>query len=207
MPPYILTDDEFALLVERTLEIVDAALVRRVAALASWHSPSSSPPARAAAALPREIARAFLDAGVPLNAVAIVVQDVTKHRPLFTHAAGSPDNPASVMKLVTTFAALDLLGPRLPLEDRRVSRRHARRRRAARQSRAQRRRRSQDHGRAMAGVHGDAARKGLSSDRRRPRARPHVLRARRPRSGRVRRRAAASPTTSDRTRCSSTSSR
>ncbi len=65
----------------------------------------------AAAALPRPVGRAFLDAGVPLNAVALVVQDVTRHRPLFSHQPDRPYNPASVMKLVTTFAALELLGP------------------------------------------------------------------------------------------------
>jgi D-alanyl-D-alanine carboxypeptidase/D-alanyl-D-alanine-endopeptidase (penicillin-binding protein 4) len=63
------------------------------------------------AALPRPVGRAFLDAGVPLDAVAIVVQEAGKPRPLFAHDAGRPLNPASVMKLVTTFAALELLGP------------------------------------------------------------------------------------------------
>jgi D-alanyl-D-alanine carboxypeptidase/D-alanyl-D-alanine-endopeptidase (penicillin-binding protein 4) len=61
--------------------------------------------------LPRPVSRAFLDAGVPLNGVAIVVQEVSKKKPLFTHQPERPYNPASVMKLVTTFAALDLLGP------------------------------------------------------------------------------------------------
>jgi len=61
--------------------------------------------------LPREVGRAFLDAGIPLNHVGIVVQETTKSRPLFDHDAARPRNPASVMKLVTTFAALDLLGP------------------------------------------------------------------------------------------------
>ena len=67
--------------------------------------------AAAHAALPRAVARAFLDAGVPLNAVAVVVQDVSKVRPLFTAQPDKPMSAASVMKLVTTFAALDLLGP------------------------------------------------------------------------------------------------
>jgi D-alanyl-D-alanine carboxypeptidase/D-alanyl-D-alanine-endopeptidase (penicillin-binding protein 4) len=62
-------------------------------------------------ALPRPVSRAFLDAGVPLNGVGIFVQEVSKRRPLFTHQADRPYNPASVMKLVTTFAALELLGP------------------------------------------------------------------------------------------------
>ena len=65
----------------------------------------------AAGALPRDVSRAFLDARVPLNGVAVVVQEVSKKKPLFTHQPDKPYNPASVMKLVTTFAALELLGP------------------------------------------------------------------------------------------------
>ncbi|MEO8486691.1 MAG: D-alanyl-D-alanine carboxypeptidase/D-alanyl-D-alanine-endopeptidase [Betaproteobacteria bacterium] len=63
-----------------------------------------------AATLPREIVRAFLDQGVPMTDVGIVVQETGGHRPLFAHLPDRPMNPASVMKLVTTFAALDLLG-------------------------------------------------------------------------------------------------
>ncbi len=62
------------------------------------------------AELPRLVSRAFLDAGVPLNGVALVVQEVGALRPLFAHDPTRPMNPASVMKLVTTFAALELLG-------------------------------------------------------------------------------------------------
>ena len=65
----------------------------------------------ASAKLPREIGRAFLDAGIPLNHVGIVVQETTKLQPLFAYDPNRPRNPASVMKLVTTFAALELLGP------------------------------------------------------------------------------------------------
>src|SRR5438477_2750754 len=61
-------------------------------------------------ALPRAVGRAFLDHGVPLNRVAIVVQEVGSPKPLFAYDADRPMNPASVMKLVTTFAALELLG-------------------------------------------------------------------------------------------------
>ena len=67
-------------------------------------------PAPGRAAVPRSIARAFLDAGVPMTAVGIVVQDAAAPRPLFAHQPELPLNPASVMKLVTTFAALELLG-------------------------------------------------------------------------------------------------
>ena len=62
------------------------------------------------AVLPRAVGRAFLDAGIPLDHVAIVVQDAAKPRPLFEYDANTPRSPASVMKIVTTFAALDLLG-------------------------------------------------------------------------------------------------
>ena len=64
----------------------------------------------ARAELPRAVGRAFLDHGIPLNRVAIVVQEVGKPRPLFAYDADRPMNPASVMKLVTTFAALEILG-------------------------------------------------------------------------------------------------
>jgi D-alanyl-D-alanine carboxypeptidase/D-alanyl-D-alanine-endopeptidase (penicillin-binding protein 4) len=65
----------------------------------------------ALAALPRAVGRAFLDAGVPLNAVAVVVQAEDEPRPLIAYDPDRSMNPASVMKLVTTFAALELLGP------------------------------------------------------------------------------------------------
>jgi serine-type D-Ala-D-Ala carboxypeptidase/endopeptidase (penicillin-binding protein 4) len=65
----------------------------------------------AQADLPRPIRRAFLDAGIPLDHLAIVVQRVDAQRPLLAHQVDAPMNPASAMKLVTTFAALELLGP------------------------------------------------------------------------------------------------
>jgi len=63
------------------------------------------------AEVPRPVARAFLDNGIPMTHVAIVVQEVGKPRPLFAFDPDRPMNPASVMKLVTTFAALEILGP------------------------------------------------------------------------------------------------
>lgn len=62
------------------------------------------------AELPRPVRRAFLDAGVRLDHVAVVVQRAGAPRALFTHQPDLPLNPASVMKLVTTYAALELLG-------------------------------------------------------------------------------------------------
>jgi D-alanyl-D-alanine carboxypeptidase/D-alanyl-D-alanine-endopeptidase (penicillin-binding protein 4) len=65
----------------------------------------------AQAALPPPVAKAFRQAGVPLDHVAVVVQETGKPRPMLSHEAAKPMNPASAMKLVTTFAALELLGP------------------------------------------------------------------------------------------------
>jgi len=63
------------------------------------------------AALPRAVARAFLDEGIPLTAVSAYVQETGDVRPLVSHQPVKPMNPASTMKLVTTFAGLELLGP------------------------------------------------------------------------------------------------
>jgi len=67
-------------------------------------------PLAARAEPPPEIGRSFLIAGVPLESVAVVVQRVGGRVPLFEHQPNLPLNPASVMKLVTTFAGLELLG-------------------------------------------------------------------------------------------------
>jgi serine-type D-Ala-D-Ala carboxypeptidase/endopeptidase (penicillin-binding protein 4) len=61
--------------------------------------------------LPAEVSRAFLATHVPLSAMGIVVQEVGAKAPLFAHQPRKALNPASTMKLVTTFAALELLGP------------------------------------------------------------------------------------------------
>src|SRR5512133_2121879 len=62
--------------------------------------------------LPPEVDAALARAGVPRDAVALLVMDAEgKLRPRLSHRSTTPMNPASVMKLVTTYAALDLLGP------------------------------------------------------------------------------------------------
>ncbi len=61
--------------------------------------------------LPRPVLEALRAAGVPASSVAVVVQDLDAARPALSHNARVAMNPASVMKLVTTFAALELLGP------------------------------------------------------------------------------------------------
>ncbi len=62
--------------------------------------------------LPVAISKALTRAQVPTDAVTLLVVDAAgKQPPRLAHRAAEPMNPASVMKLVTTYAALDLLGP------------------------------------------------------------------------------------------------
>ncbi len=61
--------------------------------------------------LPGGAAIALRQAGVPESAIGVYVHDLASDRPIM---AINPDrnlNPASVIKLLTTYAALDLLGP------------------------------------------------------------------------------------------------
>lgn len=63
------------------------------------------------AALPAPVAQALLAGGVPAASVAVFVQRVDRHKPALEHRADRPLNPASTMKLLTTYAGLELLGP------------------------------------------------------------------------------------------------
>ena len=62
-------------------------------------------------ALPAPVSQALKDAGIPLRSVSVVVQAVDSSPPLIRHNAQAAMNPASTMKLITTYAGLDLLGP------------------------------------------------------------------------------------------------
>ena len=64
-----------------------------------------------AADLPLSVLKALRAAGVPQSSVGAVVQEVGAARPALAVNARESLNPASTMKLVTTFAALELLGP------------------------------------------------------------------------------------------------
>lgn len=62
-------------------------------------------------ALPPPVAQALNAARVPQASVAIAVQEAGTARPALRVNDGVAMNPASVMKLVTTYAALERLGP------------------------------------------------------------------------------------------------
>ncbi len=65
----------------------------------------------AQAALPDSLQAALTKAQLPADSVAIVIQPLDGGAPLVSHNAGKPMNPASVMKVVTTYAALETLTP------------------------------------------------------------------------------------------------
>lgn len=64
-----------------------------------------------AGTLPTEVGGALRHAKLPANALAVVVQEVGTSQPRLGWNEAQPVNPASVFKLFTTYAALDLLGP------------------------------------------------------------------------------------------------
>lgn len=64
-----------------------------------------------AAGFPDAFTAALKQAGIPLDHVAVVVQPLDAAVPVLSHNADAALNPASVMKLVTSFAALNQLGP------------------------------------------------------------------------------------------------
>lgn len=64
-----------------------------------------------AAELPPEVVSALKEAGIPQRSVGVVVQSVDGKQTLVRHNVREAMNPASAMKLVTTYAALELLGP------------------------------------------------------------------------------------------------
>ncbi len=65
----------------------------------------------AAERLPMPLSKALKDAGLNESHVGIFVQEVNAKTPVLAYGADRPFNPASTMKLLTTYAGLELLGP------------------------------------------------------------------------------------------------
>lgn len=63
------------------------------------------------AGLPVEIGNALKKAGIPESGTAIFVQAIDDDKPIISLNGDQPMHPASVMKLITTYAALEILKP------------------------------------------------------------------------------------------------
>ncbi len=68
-------------------------------------------PAAAPRALPADVEASLAQLGVPPEAMVAWVEEVGATRPRLAWQPDRPANPASLMKLVTTYAGLELLGP------------------------------------------------------------------------------------------------
>jgi len=61
--------------------------------------------------LPSSVKQALARAKLPESSVAVYVHEIGADRPIVAYGAERVLNPASTMKIVTTYAALELLGP------------------------------------------------------------------------------------------------
>ena len=68
-------------------------------------------PASERASLPPEVERVLAQRRIPGASLSVLVREVGRDEPLVSYNAAIPRNPASAMKVVTTYAALGLLGP------------------------------------------------------------------------------------------------
>ncbi|MDF3839306.1 D-alanyl-D-alanine carboxypeptidase/D-alanyl-D-alanine-endopeptidase [Cupriavidus basilensis] len=80
-------------------------------AKATHTAAAAAEPGTARSGLPASVLTALRRAHVPASATSFYVIKVGAHAPRASWNAQAPMNPASTMKLVTTFAGLQLLGP------------------------------------------------------------------------------------------------
>lgn len=90
---------------------IGALLLSTMTVAAETRLQGSSGPAALATPLPAPIAQAVRNLKLPESSVSIWVQRVGETTPRVAFNVDAPRNPASAMKLVTTFAALEALGP------------------------------------------------------------------------------------------------
>lgn len=68
-------------------------------------------PCTHAASLPPSVLAALRQARIPLADIGVEVRETNARKPLISINGAQPMNPASTMKLLTTYAGLELLGP------------------------------------------------------------------------------------------------
>lgn len=88
-----------------------AARLLRPLSQGAWVLLAACAAAVASESLPPPVAEALARAAIPSSQVAVFVQALDAQGPSLAHNAATPLNPASTIKLVTTYAALELLGP------------------------------------------------------------------------------------------------
>jgi len=86
-------------------------MLKRIIALTLLLLPATLVFAQPASVLPEPVARALAQAGIPESAVGVYVHEIGADQPVLSIGAERALNPASTMKLVTTYAGLELLGP------------------------------------------------------------------------------------------------
>ena len=79
--------------------------------IAADEAPPAAAPASSSSGLPIELRQALALAQLPASALSLWVQAVDADQPRLSWGAQQALNPASLFKLATTLAALDLLGP------------------------------------------------------------------------------------------------
>ncbi len=111
MPPYVVGD-------ARVRAARRGGARHRASVSGAPHEASRSPPLllalpllAAARDIPAPVQAELARAGVPLDAVSVIVASRPRAAPPSSPQRRAPMNPASVIKLVTTYAALDLFGP------------------------------------------------------------------------------------------------
>lgn len=82
-----------------------------LAAALALGMPQVAAAARDRSYLPPEIEQALARRKVPASALSVYVREVGRDEPIVAYNASVARNPASTMKIVTTYAALEALGP------------------------------------------------------------------------------------------------
>jgi serine-type D-Ala-D-Ala carboxypeptidase/endopeptidase (penicillin-binding protein 4) len=86
------------------------ALLRGLLAIVAFTLVSNAH-AREDSQLPPSVVRAMKEVGIPADHVSILVRDAATSEPIVELNADRPRSPASTIKALTTFVALDSLGP------------------------------------------------------------------------------------------------
>ncbi len=68
-------------------------------------------PLNCLATLPPAVKNILSTNGIPHNSLGVLIQPVETSKPILAHNINQAFNPASVMKIITAYAALEILGP------------------------------------------------------------------------------------------------